>query len=72
MKPLSTEKDHFDERVESFLNNLLEFLGYQDFDARISIIRFRSELSFTGIGLSNDLLVEEFKPEVKENSLIEN
>ena len=71
IKPVVTEKLHFDERVESFLIKFLEDLDFRNFDARINIIGFQINLCFKGSVFSIEVLLEENKPEVKEGSVVE-
>ena len=70
IKPVVTEKNHFDKRVEFFFNKFLEVLHYQAFDARINITSFHIQLRYTGLGFSFEFLTEVFRPEVKDNSVI--
>ena len=50
---------------------MLEFLGYQDFDAQTIIKVFSIESSFGGVGLPIEILLEKIKPEAIEKSVIE-
>ena len=54
-----------------FFNNLPENLDYEDFDARIKIFGFQISLCFKGVRFPLETLLEEKKPEVKEESVIE-
>ena len=70
-KPVVTEKHHFEQRVKAFFTNFLEVLDYQDFYARTDINGFQINLCSTGVGFSIQTLLEENKPEVEEESVIE-
>ena len=48
------------------INNFLEFLDYQDFDARMKISGFSIESSSTRVRLSYEILIDELKPGVAE------
>ena len=71
IEPVITEKHHFDKRGDTFFNKFLEVLDYQHFDSMTKIIGFQINLCFIGLGFSIETLLEENKPEAKEESLIE-
>ena len=50
---------------------MLEILDYQGFDATIIIKTFSSESSFGGVGLPIETLLEKFRHEAIEKSVIE-
>ena len=70
-KPVVLEKHHFNERGETFSNNMLEILDHQDFLARINILGFQINLCFIRVGFPIETLLEGNKPEVKDESVIE-
>ena len=65
IKPVTTERQHIDERFEFFIN-LLEFLDYQDFDSRVIIKGYQIKITSVGLKHSIELLIDELKPVVTE------
>ena len=66
-----TVKQHFEKRGEAFFNKFWENLDYQHFDARINIIGFQINLCSMRVGFSIENLLEEIKPEVNEENVVE-
>ena len=63
IKSVVTEKHPFGySRSIILINNFLEVLDYQDFDARININGFSVKSSSTGVRLSLQILIDELKP----------
>ena len=72
IKPVVTEKHHFDIRDQSFsVTTFLESLEYQDSDARININEFSIAPSSTESRLQNDILLEGINPVVIEKNEVE-
>ena len=72
IKPVVTEKNQFESRVQSILITvLMEISDNRDFDARININGFPTKSSSTGVRLSIETLIDEIKTIVAEKSQFE-